>query len=302
MPGHQDSKVGIWLEISREISAATGRHFTLRSRHGVSGGDINQAFLIEGDGQRYFVKLNEASRSAMFEAEAAGLEEIASSHAIRVPQPICWGRTGEAAYLVQEHIEMHSCDNATSEALGRQLAEMHRHTADRHGWWRDNTIGATPQINTRNADWVSFWREQRLGFQFDLAAKNGFGGNLQRMGERLLLSLPQFFPGYTPLPSLLHGDLWGGNHAADRHGEAVIFDPAVYYGDRETDLAMTELFGGFSPRFHAAYREAWPLDPGYAVRSTLYKLYHILNHANLFGGGYAAQAEHMIERLLREIA
>lgn len=302
MPGHQDSRVGIWQKISCEISAATGRHFTLRNSRSISGGDINRAFMIEGDRQRYFVKLNEASRAAMFEAEAAGLDEIAASRAIRVPRPICWGVSGHAAYLVLEFIEMGASGNATSEALGRQLAGMHRHIAAQHGWRRDNTIGSTPQSNTRNSDWIAFWREQRLGFQLGLAARNGFRGDLQRKGERLLLSLHQFFPGYTPPPSLLHGDLWGGNCAADQHGAAVIFDPAVYYGDRETDLAMTELFGGFSPRFHAAYREAWPLDPGYALRKTLYNLYHILNHTNLFGGGYAAQAERMIERLLGEIA
>lgn len=301
MPGHQDSQVGIWPKISCEISTATGQHFTLHSSQSISGGDINRAFLIEGNGQRYFVKLNEASRAAMFEAEAAGLDEIAASRAIRVPRPICCGMAGEAAYLVQEHIDMHSCGNTTSEALGRQLAEMHRHTAEQHGWRRDNTIGSTFQGNTQNGDWIDFWREQRLGFQLRLAANNGFRGELQRKGERLLLSLHQFFPGYTPPPSLLHGDLWGGNCAAGPHGEAVIFDPAVYYGDRETDLAMTELFGGFSPRFHAAYREAWPLDPGYAVRKTLYNLYHILNHANLFGGGYATRAEAMIDRLLDEL-
>ncbi len=302
MPGHQDSQVGIWPEISREISAATGQPFALRNSRNISGGDINRAFMIEGNGQRYFVKLNQASRAAMFEAEAAGLDEIAGSHSIRVPRPICRGVSNHAAYLVLEFIEMGTCGNATSEALGRQLAEMHRHTAEQHGWQRDNTIGSTHQSNVQHRDWIAFWREQRLGFQLRLAAKNGFRGELQRKGERLLLSLPQFFPGYAPLPSLLHGDLWGGNCAAGPHGEAVIFDPAVYYGDRETDLAMTELFGGFSPRFHAAYREAWPLDHGYAVRKTLYNLYHILNHANLFGGGYAAQAERMTERLLGEIA
>jgi fructosamine-3-kinase len=301
MPGFQDRRVDLWTEIGREISTATGRHFTIHASRGISGGDINRAFLIEGGGQRYFVKLNEAGRAAMFEAEAAGLEEIAGSGAIRVPHPICWGASGQAAYLVLEHIAMQPLGNTASETLGRQLAGMHRHTATQHGWRRDNTIGSTFQGNAQSRDWVAFWREQRLGFQLGLAARNGFRGNLQHKGERLLASLHQFFPAYAPPPSLLHGDLWGGNCAADQEGGALLFDPAVYYGDRETDLAMTELFGGFPPRFHAAYREAWPLDPGYAVRKTLYNLYHILNHANLFGGAYAGRAEDMIDRLLGEI-
>ena len=149
---------------------------------------------------------------------------------------------------------------------------------------------------------MRFLRERRLGFQLDLAAANGYRGRLQARGEQLLERLGQFFSHYRPKPSLLHGDLWGGNHAADAKNQPVIFDPAVYYGDRESDLAMTELFGGFSAEFHAAYRDAYPLDPGYAVRKTLYNLYHVLNHLNLFGAGYKSQAETMVDRLLSETA
>jgi fructosamine-3-kinase len=144
-------------------------------------------------------------------------------------------------------------------------------------------------------------RDQRLGFQLRLAAQNSLGTKLQRLGELLLANLEGFFPGYRPPASLLHGDLWGGNAAFAISGEPVVFDPAVYYGDREADLAMTELFGGFDSRFYAAYREAWPLDPGYGTRKTLYNLYHILNHANLFGGGYVSQTENMLQRLLAEL-
>jgi len=149
--------------------------------------------------------------------------------------------------------------------------------------------------------WVDFWRERRLGFQLKLASQNGYGSMLQRDGETLMARLGDFFADYRPVPSLLHGDLWGGNHGFLADGTPVIFDPAVYCGDREADLAMSELFGGFAPGFYAAYREAWPLDAGYAVRRTLYNLYHILNHANMFGGGYVAQAQRMMAQLLAQI-
>jgi fructosamine-3-kinase len=171
----------------------------------------------------------------------------------------------------------------------------------RFGWDRDNTIGSTPQLNEPSVDWVTFWRERRLGYQLELAARNGYRGRLKQRGERLLDGLGALLD-HNPVPSLLHGDLWGGNLGYDEAGEPVIFDPACYFGDREADLAMTELFGGFGRRFWAAYQEAWPLSEGYPVRKHLYNLYHVINHLNLFGGGYLSQAESMIDRLLAEIA
>jgi fructosamine-3-kinase len=185
-------------------------------------------------------------------------------------------------------------------ALGQQLAHLHRASAARFGWHRDNTIGATPQPNPWTESWIEFWRTQRLAFQLQLAARNGHTGGLQRRGEQLLVRLDALLA-HDPARSLLHGDLWGGNAAATAAGEPVLFDPACYYGDRETDLAMTELFGGFAPAFYSEYRAAWPLDAGYGARRDLYNLYHVLNHLNLFGGGYRAQAEGMIERLLSEV-
>lgn len=284
--------------IEAAIKSATGRAFSIEHCRSLGGGCINAAQVIEGNGQRYFVKLNQASRADMFEAEAAGLEEISSTATIRVPQPIAHGEAGDQAFLVLEYLDMGGRDSG--ERLGRQLAEMHRHTAAQFGWKRDNTIGATHQPNTWADSWIGFLRKHRLGYQLELARQNGHGGSLQHKGERLLARLGEFFSGYQPVPSLLHGDLWGGNAATLDTGEPVIFDPAVYYGDRETDLAMTELFGGFSTRFYSAYKEAWPLDAGYRARKTLYNLYHILNHANLFGGGYAGQAENMMDTLLSE--
>ncbi len=286
--------------VARAISRVTGENFRPEGRQGVSGGDINTAEILEGGGRRYFVKCNDAARLAMFEAESDGLIEIADSQSVRVPQPVCSGAHGGQAYLVLEYIDINRGTGKADELLGRQLAAMHRGTHGRFGWHRDNTIGSTRQINTQEGDWVMFYREHRLRVQLDLADENGYGGNLVRRGEQLLEKLPVFFASYQPLPSLLHGDLWGGNHAALPDGTPVIFDPAVYYGDREADIAMTELFGGYGPGFCAAYNEAWPLDPGYRVRRDLYNLYHVLNHLNLFGGGYRRQAEQLIDRLLSE--
>ena len=293
--------MSLWMEVARQVSAATGEAFALASRRDAGGGCINSAVVLEGeDGRRYFVKLNDAARLSMFEAEAEGLEELAAARAVRVPRPICSGADEGTAYLVLEYLDL-SGGGRDQELLGRQLAQLHRRTEPRFGWRRDNTIGSTPQINTPSDDWVEFWRRHRLGYQLALAARNGYGGALQRLGERLMQELPAFFTSYSPAASLLHGDLWGGNRGATAEGEPVIFDPTVYYGDRETDLAMTELFGGFSGRFYDAYREEWALDAGYSVRKTLYNLYHVLNHLNLFGGAYGAQAQRMMEALLSEI-
>ena len=305
------------VELATAIGRATGTPFEVRSTHAVHGGDISEAFTL-GDGTRtFFVKTQPAARLDLFEAEAAGLAELAAAKAVMVPQVLCHGIAAGKAYLVIEHLPLEPRGDAAQ--LGRQLAQQHRVSAAQFGGSRDNWIGATPQPNARHDGWVDFWRTQRLGFQLRLAAENGYGGALQRDGETLLVHLDAFFDGYTPPPSLLHGDLWGGNHgfladgtydlswpSGHRKSESpcgtpVIFDPAVYFGDRECDLAMSELFGGFAPDFYAAYREAWPLDAGYAVRKTLYNLYHILNHANLFGGGYAAQAQRMVAQLLAQI-
>ena len=186
--------------------------------------------------------------------------------------------------------------------FGEQLAQMHRYTADQFGWHRDNTIGSTAQVNSWENDWLTFWREHRLGYQLTLAGRHGLGSRVLQKGERLQDNLQAFFDNHQPQASILHGDLWSGNYGISREGEPVIFDPAVYFGDREADLAMTELFGGFGSEFYAAYNATWPLDPGYPQRKTLYNLYHILNHYNLFGGGYGAQAEGMIDQLLADIS
>ena len=283
--------------LSAAIRDATQRPFEVRDAIPVGGGSINQAYRLEGtDGSRYFVKLNDARHLPMFAAEAQGLNAIAATNTLRVPQPIVHGTANAHSFLVLEHLELGSRGDA--RLLGEQLAALHRCTNGEFGFARDNYIGTTPQPNGWKDNWMDFWREQRLGFQLRLAAQNGYGGKRQTLGEKLLDALPAFFDGYAPQPALLHGDLWSGNNAFLADGMPVIFDPAPYYGDRECDLAMTELFGGYPADFYAAYRAMYPLDDGYAVRKDLYNLYHILNHANLFGGGYARQAEGMMQRLL----
>jgi fructosamine-3-kinase len=289
-----------WQEIAQHIARSTGGKFNPLEPKMVGGGCINTGMRLTDGERSYFVKLNRSGLLDMFEAESEGLKALADTRTIRVPSPVCSGVSGDQAYLVMEFIEMGHGGRESAEVAGRLLAAMHQVNQPYFGWQRDNTIGSTPQPNQRQDEWIDFWREQRLGFQLQLAAGNGYQGNLQRRGERLLDRFHLLLD-HQPKPSILHGDLWSGNLAYDRLGQPVIYDPAVYYGDREADLAMTELFGGFGRRFYDAYRESWPLSPGYATRKVLYNLYHILNHLNLFGGGYLSQAEGMIDRLLAEV-
>jgi len=289
-----------WSEIATQIAAASGEPFDPKQPRRVGGGCINAAAVLADGDRQWFVKLNDASRLDMFDAEYDGLAAMAATDSIRVPRPLCCGTAGRQAFIAMEYIPLGGSGGATIARAGEELAAMHRSTADTFGWHRDNTIGSTPQPNQRAAHWVRFWCEHRLGFQLELAARNGYGGRLQERGARLLEQVGALLD-HAPAPSLLHGDLWGGNFSGDDQGSPVIFDPACYYGDREADVAMTELFGGFGSRFYAAYNAAWPLDAGYETRKTLYNLYHILNHLNLFGGGYGGQAERMIDRLLAAV-
>lgn len=290
-----------WQALEEQISKVTGQKFTIVATSAINGGCINSAYEIKGNNRSYFIKFNQASLLAMFEAEFAGLETIQASQSVRVPTPIMTGRLADKSFLLTELIALQSCHGQCQRLLGQQLASMHQPSQAYFGWHQDNTIGASTQINNQTNDWLSFWREQRLGFQLELAASKGYVGRLQQSGQQLCEGLGVFFGDYLPQAALLHGDLWSGNAAADARGKPVIFDPACYFGDRETELAMTELFGGFGDDFYAAYNDALPLDSGYSVRKILYNLYHILNHLNLFGSGYQSQAQSMIDRLLAEI-
>ncbi len=287
--------------VIQAIEQATQHDFNLVNTRSVGGGCINSAYLYEGTEQTYFVKFNRASLLDMFIAEFEGLQAMQETHTIRVPQPLVYGRDQQQAFLVLEKLDLSRGHHHSDRQLGDALAAMHQIKQEYFGWHRDNTIGSTPQMNPRSNDWVAFFTEHRLQFQLNLAAQNGYRGQLISSGEKLADCLPAFFTDYQPQPSLLHGDLWSGNAAMTTEGIPVIFDPACYYGDRETDLAMTTLFGAFGRDFYAAYHDRWPLDAGYRTRKTLYNLYHILNHLNLFGSGYQHQAQGMIDSLLAEV-
>lgn len=277
-----------------------GSQVQLAHSSAIAGGCINQALrLTSTDNQHYFLKLNQANLLDMFVAEAEGLNEIRTSQSLRTPKVLGYGVEGQQAYLLLEYLPLQGKANA--RIAGEQLAQMHRHTAKQFGWFRNNTLGATLQINDYANDWVSFWQKQRLGFQLERARRNGYSGRAYETGLQLVEKCAEFFKDYQPAASLLHGDLWNGNLDYTPEGIPVVFDPAVYYGDRETDLAMTELFGGFGEDFYAAYQAVWPVDKGYTVRKQLYNLYHILNHFNLFGGNYDMQAVTLTARLLAEL-
>ncbi len=287
----------MWKEIATAIAGVTTKPFTIENRRSVGGGCINQGYQISGNNDTYFVKLNSAQQVEMFAAEALGLQQMFATQTIRIPQQIGWGTAASSSYIVLEWLELGSRGGDKCwENMGRQLAAMHRGGgADRFGWERHNTIGSTPQINTWTENWADFFAEHRIGYQLKLA--KGRGGNFPDT-TKVVEAVRQSLGDTSPQPALVHGDLWSGNAAVTLDREPVIFDPATYYGDREVDLAMTELFGGFPAAFYRGYNEVWPLDPGYKKRKDLYNLYHLLNHFNLFGGGYGSQANYTIQQIL----
>jgi fructosamine-3-kinase len=264
--------------------------------HPVGGGNISKAWKLQSGRQSWFLKTGPARAIDMFEAEAEGLRELQGANAVRVPESLASGVSGLDSYLLLEWIDLERRSRESDIQLGERLATQHRCLNGRFGWHRDNTIGATPQCNDWHDDWVEFYRHQRLGYQLELAIARGYGPELQREGASLMLGLERFFKAYRPAASLLHGDLWGGNYASS-DGQAIIYDPAVYFGDRETDLAMTRLFGGFGDSFYRRYAECWPLPDGHEQRLILYQLYHVLNHLNLFGAGYLGRAMEMLRTL-----
>jgi fructosamine-3-kinase len=293
----------MWEQIITQISQVVGASFAGCDRRSVGGGCINSGYALSKGQESVFVKVNRASQLAMFEAEVAGLEAMAATKTIRVPQPLCWGIAGSSAYLVLEWLELRRTNRNGWAEMGQRLAGMHRAApqsgADSRsfGWQMNNTIGSTPQINSWTERWIDFWSTHRIGYQLQLANRRG---SFPRQNQ-LMAAIPRLLADHDPQPSLVHGDLWSGNAGITQEGEPVIFDPAAYYGDREVDLAMTELFGGFPPEFYQGYNAVFPLEVGYERRKVLYNLYHVLNHFSLFGGNYDTQANRMIEQILTAI-
>jgi fructosamine-3-kinase len=265
----------------------------------VGGGDISPAARIElPDGRQGLVKWRSGPPAGLFTAERQGLELLRAARVLRVPNVLAQGEAEAAcpAFIVLEWLEPAPAAPKTGEALGHGLAALHRVTAATYGLDHDNFIGANPQPNTPRPDWVTFFREQRLGFQVELAGQNGYlPSRRARLLEKLLARLDEWLPARPPA-SLLHGDLWGGNWLTTTSGEPALIDPAVYYGHREADLAFTRLFGGFPPAFYAAYQQSWPLAEGHEARQALYNLYHLLNHLNLFGETYGEQVDTILRR------
>jgi len=270
------------------MDAALATHLGLTRAEPVRGGCIHRCYRALCAGRAVFIKVNDARFADAFGAEADGLHALRDA-GCTAPEPIAHGVAGACAYLLLEGLELRP--GGDFAALGRMLAKMHRSRSERYGWARDNYIGSTPQANGACASWAAFWCTRRLEPQLALAARNGYALDAP--------DLKQLLHGHAPPASLLHGDLWTGNAGFLPDGAPVLFDPALYYGDREADLAMTELFGGFPRAFYAAYEEAWPLEAGYETRKPLYNLYHLLNHLNLFGGSYLAQVRSTL-RLLAE--
>lgn len=287
-------------DLSASISVGTGLRLASTPDTTLTGGSVGTCLRWMSDSGPLFVKTTEANLAWVFEAEADGLRELAAASAIRVPRVLGVGATTDHAWLALEWLDLRPASPVSEAMLGEQLAAQHRETRNTFGWHRTNTIGLSVQRNEWLDDWPGFFAERRLGCQLDLAEAGGQPSRLVDRGRRLCERVPELLAGHSPVPSLLHGDLWAGNHAEDGTSRPVIFDPSVYYGDREADLAMTRLFGGYGRALYAAYEAAWPLDPGAGQRFTLYNLYHVLNHLNLFGGGYRAQAQAMIDSLLAE--
>jgi len=278
----------------------------VQRRQPVAGGCIHQAWRVElADGRVLFVKTNRAQNLPLLEAEAVGLRALAAlaPAALQVPTPSAVGRSADQAVLVLPWLDLVTAagDSGGWHQLGQSLACLHRTSLGigagqgRFGWFEDNAIGATPQPNGWWQSWGPFFCEQRLGHQLRLAAGRGL---VYRGAEPVLALVGELLATHPCEPVLVHGDLWCGNAALVRAGGGALFDPAVHRADREVDLAMARLFGGFPEAFFAGYDDAWPLPADVSSREEIYNLYHLLNHALLFGGGYRHQVQQCIDRLL----
>lgn len=295
---------GWTAELEAAVRAALGVQTPLLAQ-ARGGGCICGAFLLRTRAEApplAFLKVHSAVTAAeMFAAEATALSEwAAAGSGLRVPRPLGAGVAGEEAWLLLEFLPLRdglTAAPAEWAALGEGLARLHRTRSPQggFGWWRDNTLGSTLQRNPWTTEWAAFFRDHRLAPQFELAAARG---RTFPHAPRLMEQVPALLADHQPVPSLLHGDLWSGNAGFLEDGSPAIFDPASYYGDRETDLAFSRLFGGFPPAFYTAYENAWPLPAGHERRARLYNLYHLLNHFHLFGAPYDRQAEACLAALL----
>ena len=284
----------MWQAIAEHINSELDSDFQVENKVQLDGGSNNLAWHISGNGQHYFIKLNQREHLQQFETEALSLQALQQAHCIRVPQVICSGQTVDKAFLVLEYLPLQGESVTGWHNLARQLALLHKqHDQAMYGFDWDTVLGTTVQPNKWQGNWSSFFSEQRLGWQLQLLLEQGFGfGKIDYLVEQCRQRLHH----YQPAPSLLHGDLWRGNVGFCVDSPAV-FDPASYFGDRETDIAYTSLFGRFPEAFYNSYNECYALDQGFNERKDVYNLYHVLNHACLFRGAYLVQAQDMIKHL-----
>ncbi len=274
----------------------------LTALHRVTGGNINMAVVADCESSRVFVKWNDRPLPRQFEAEARGLNALRNAIDPRfghVPTPLAWSDAPGRSFLAMTYFERGRPRQDYSKCIGRALASIHRATSSLgFGFDLDGYCGATPQPNPRASSWTEFYREHRLAHQIRLARERGLGTRDVSLLERVAEGLDAFLPVDPEPPSLLHGDLWAGNVIVASDGLPVLLDPAAYYGDREAEFGMMRWFGDFDERTYAAYRECYPLRDGANARLELYRLYHVLNHFHLFGGGYGAEAVAIARRCL----
>lgn len=284
----------MWHFISEQISQQTGKDFICDDIREVSNGDSHRAYKISDGHSRFFIKLNSRMNLANFEAEAEGLAHLQQAQLFRIPKVICTGIVGEKSFLVLEHITMSQGTAQSWFSFGEKLARLHRsQTQEMYGWQEDNFIGLTPQPNQWDKKWAHFFAEQRIGFMLQLLAEKGhILGDI----DNAVQSVQKLLNGHAPAASMLHGDLWQGNTGFFKE-QPVMFDPAFYFGDREAELAMTELFSKFPQAFYDGYESVWPIEQDYAYRKSVYQLYHLLNHALMFGGTYLQSAQATIKNL-----
>lgn len=288
-----------WNLILQQLSTDSDSPTQIEKLTPATGGDIHNSYVLRTtDGNTFFIKTNTVDCESVLEAEAKALEVIRDTQSIKAPRPLTYGTTNNCAYLVMEYLSFTTRPQNQS-TLGKQLAMLHRNLCKKYGWQGDNYIGRSPQFNLWHISWCEFWVTQRLIPQLQMACKAGFSSQLAPIEQQLTRAVQSILRGHQPAPSLLHGDLWGGNASHLEDGTPTIFDPASYYGDRETDIAMTELFGGFSPEFYEGYNNQWVIDTEYQRRKPVYNLYHMLNHLNLFGGGYLNSCLSLINTIIR---
>jgi fructosamine-3-kinase len=288
--------VSVLSKVEQALSSLSGTRVKITSAHPLSGGDINWAFQLQTTNGSYFLKYNLAGKyPGMFQTESLGLDLLKKPGTPRVPKVLAHDESGEYCWLMLEYITQGSPGNSFWEDFGVALAMLHKNSSESFGLDHDNYIGSLPQSNRKHKSWNEFFIEERLNKQLAMASDKGLiDSSLMKHFEFLSNILPSIFP--SEPPSLVHGDLWSGNFMCDKRGKPCIIDPAVYFGFREMDIAMSKLFGGFANSFYESYQNAFPMEPGWQSRIEICNLYPLLVHVNLFGGGYLESVKAIVRK------